>query len=260
MTTASPTHAAGPAPEPDAARAAIVCTGIRKTYHLGRVPVPVLHGIDLSVGRGEVLAILGSSGSGKSTLLHLLGGLDRPDGPSAGGGRENARASIDVLGTRITEAGTAELDRFRARTVGFVFQFYHLLPELSVLQNVLVAGMIRHGAGIGRAGVPERARGLLEAFGLGHRLRHRPVELSGGERQRVAIARALINDPPILLADEPTGNLDRKTGETILDALMEHRASTGRTMVIVTHDRLVAQRADRVVEIVDGRLATPGTV
>ncbi len=256
MTTASPLQATGATTEPDAARPAIACAGIRKTYHLGRVPVPVLHGIDLSVGRGEVLAILGSSGSGKSTLLHLLGGLDRPDGPSA----STARGTIDVLGTRITESGTAELDRFRARTVGFVFQFYHLLPELTVLQNVLVAGMIRHGSGIGRAGVPERARALLEAFGLGHRLRHRPVELSGGERQRVAIARALINDPPILLADEPTGNLDRKTGETILDALMAHRASTGRTMVIVTHDRLVAQRADRVVEIVDGRLAVPGSV
>lgn len=222
---------------------------LHKTYRLGRVEVPVLRGVSMSIRPGEFVAILGSSGSGKSTLLHLLGGLDRPD-PRTGRVRFRARE----LPTR---AG-AELDRYRAQSVGFVFQFYHLLPELSVLKNVLIASMVRHG--LGYAGRPasettERAASLLASFGLGHRLKHRPAELSGGERQRVAIARALINDPPVLLADEPTGNLDATTGRAILDLVIADRAQTGRTLVVVTHDANVAARADRVLRLVDGRFA-----
>jgi lipoprotein-releasing system ATP-binding protein len=227
--------------------------GVRKTYRLGRVDVPVLHGVDLDLRPGEWVAILGASGSGKSTLLHLLGGLDRPD--KARNGRDRAR--IEFEGRDLASLSPRELDRYRAQSVGFVFQFYHLLPELNVLDNVLLGRMIRHGRlGYIRARGPARARAgeILGAFGLGERLRHRPAELSGGERQRVAIARALMNDPLLLLADEPTGNLDRKTGSAILDVLAAIRAERGQTMLMVTHDPEIASRADRVVHLVDGRV------
>ncbi len=223
---------------------------LHKTYRLGRVKVPVLHGVALNVRRNESVAILGASGSGKSTLLHLAGGLDRPDRPKKG----DPRAQIIFDGRDIARSGRSELDRFRARDVGFVFQFYHLLPELTVLQNVTVGAMIRRGltysahSGEARA----HARELLDAFGLGHRLKHRPNELSGGERQRVAIARALINRPRLLLADEPTGNLDAETGAQILDVITDLREKFGLTMLMVTHDVSVAQRADRVVRLGDG--------
>ncbi len=232
---------------------------LRKTYRLGRVPVPVLHGVDLSLRKGEWVAILGASGSGKSTLLHLAGGLDRPDRARNG----NPPPTIHFDGRDITAMRKRDLDRYRAREVGFVFQFYHLLPELSVLQNVTVGAMIRHGrfGYMTQRGQAEgRAKELLRAFGLDHRLRHRPTELSGGERQRVAIARALINQPRLLLADEPTGNLDRATGESILDTLATLRASTGLTVLMVTHDDRVAERADRVVRLVDGRVAEETTI
>ena len=232
-------------------------TNLHKTYRMGRVKVPVLRGVDLEVRRGEWVAVLGASGSGKSTLLHLLGGLDRPDrgeGEEIGG---NIRFEDRELG----KMSARELDRYRTTSVGFVFQFYHLLPELTVLQNVTVAAMVR----LGRFGylaqrgkVEERAKKLLESFGLGHRLSHRPAELSGGERQRVAIARALVNEPRVLLADEPTGNLDHVTGESILAQIASHRAQAGGaglTMVMVTHDREIAKQADRIVQLVDGRVA-----
>lgn len=245
--------AATASPEPDAATMLAV-NNVRKTYRLGRVPVPVLHGVDLTLRRGEWVAILGASGSGKSTLLHLAGGLDRPDRAKG----DTPKARIVFEGRDLTASSKGELDRFRSREVGFVFQFYHLLPELNVLQNVTVGAMIR----LGRFGymahrkeAEERATELLTGFGLGHRLRHRPAELSGGERQRVAIARALVNEPKLLLADEPTGNLDRATGDAILDAIAAHRARTGLTMLMVTHDEKVAERADRVVHLVDGRVA-----
>lgn len=221
-------------------------TNLHKTYYLGKTPVPVLRGVSLDVHSGEFLAILGASGSGKSTLLHLLGGLDEPDVQAGGGG-------VNFRGLLLRSFSQSALDDYRAQSVGFVFQFYHLLPELNVLQNVCVAAMARWKFGyFARKGEVEgRARELLTEFGLAQRLTHKPVELSGGERQRVAIARALINDPQILLADEPTGNLDRKTGETILELLIKSRRG-GRALVMVTHDAEVAKRADRVVKIVDG--------
>ncbi|MDF1810087.1 MAG: ABC transporter ATP-binding protein [Phycisphaerales bacterium] len=222
---------------------------VQKTYRLGRVRVPVLHGVDLDVKSGEWVTILGASGSGKSTLLHLMGGLDRPDKDSSN------PASVKFEDRDLTKQSKRALDRYRADDIGFVFQFYHLLPELSVLQNVTVGSMIKHGRlgyGKHRAAAVERAESLLDRFGLSHRLKHRPAELSGGERQRVAIARALINEPSLLLADEPTGNLDLKTGESILEAMIEHRRSAGLTLVMVTHDERIAERADRVIRLVDG--------
>jgi ABC-type lipoprotein export system ATPase subunit len=236
---------------------------VRKTYHLGRVEVPVLHGVSLTVKEGEWVAILGASGSGKSTLLHILGGLDRPDADVASQPRTHVRFRDHDL----TAMSWKELDRYRNESVGFVFQFYHLLPELTVVENALLPAMRRYGR-FGfmhhRRALTDRAEGILGAFGLAHRLRHRPAELSGGERQRTAIARALINDPPVLLADEPTGNLDQKTGEAILDSVAQTRGDTvgvtgqKRTIVMVTHDQRVATRADRIVRLVDGRVVEGG--
>ncbi len=224
---------------------------VHKTYRLGRVKVPVLHGVDLEVTQGEWVTILGASGSGKSTLLHLMGGLDRPDKHA------DKPASVRFRDRELTQESKRALDRYRADDIGFVFQFYHLLPELSVLENVTVGGMIKYGR-LGyrahRKQIVDRASGLLDRFGLSHRLKHRPAELSGGERQRVAIARALINQPSLLLADEPTGNLDLKTGESILDAIIELRCDAGLTLVMVTHDERIAAKSDRVIRLVDGRV------
>lgn len=222
---------------------------VRKTYRLGRVDVPVLRGATLRVAPGEWVAVLGASGSGKSTLLHLLGGLDRPD---AGDG------SVQHRGRALSELGARALDRYRAYEVGFVFQFYHLLPELTVLENTLIAAMVGRSRAAymrERSELRKRAESTLAALGLADRLRHRPAQLSGGERQRVAIARALMNEPDSLLADEPTGNLDRRTGDAILEAITDLRASRGLTIVMVTHDETIAQRADRTVRLVDGVVA-----
>lgn len=230
---------------------------LRKTYRLGRVEVPVLRGVSMGVQQGESVAVLGASGSGKSTLLHLIAGLDRPDSTKG-----QPAASIIVEGRELTKVSRRELNRYRAQRVGLVFQFYHLFPELTVLDNVIIAAMVARGwAGYAstRREARRRATQLLDRVGLGHRLKHRPVELSGGERQRVAIARALINDPPLLLADEPTGNLDSATGAKILDMLEEIRGATKRTMIIVTHDAATAKRADRVVRLTDG-LVSDATV
>ncbi len=233
----------------------LTASHLRKTYSLGRVDVPVLRGVSLDVREGEWVAILGKSGSGKSTLLHLLGGLDRPDTPTAG----TLAPTITFAGEELTRMSASRIDRYRNQSVGFVFQFYHLLPELNVMENALVPAMVRFGR-LGyraqRGRLAEHAARLLEGFGLAHRLKHRPSELSGGERQRVAIARALINDPPVLLADEPTGNLDRATGQAILNELTEHRRASGRTIVMVTHDEEIAARADRVVRLVDGLVSS----
>ena len=213
---------------------------LRKTYRMGSVDVPVLQGSSIHLHRGEWVAVLGSSGSGKSTLLHLLGGLDTPD-----------RDGGEVLykGETITRLTRGARNRYRNREVGLVFQFYHLLPELNVLENTLLPGLVGRGVPADR----ERARELLSTFGLDHRLTHRPRELSGGERQRVAIARALLNQPEVLLADEPTGNLDESTGKEILELLKkEHEA--GLSIVMVTHDRAIAELADRVVVLNRGQV------
>ena len=220
---------------------------VKKTYHLGRVRVPVLHDASISVAAGEWVAIVGSSGSGKSTLLHLLGGLDRADadsGPILFGGEDLRRF----------DAGRE--NRYRNRDVGFVFQFYHLLPELTVLENAMLpalVGLSRLRWMSERSALRKRTADLLATCGLSHRLGHRPAELSCGERQRVAIARALINEPKIVLADEPTGNLDVRTGNGILD-LLSQRHAAGLTVVMVTHDVSIAARAQRQVCIADGRI------
>ncbi len=224
----------------------LTVSNLYKTYRLGRVDVPVLRGVNLNVEEGEFVAILGSSGSGKSTLLHLVGGLDRPD--------KLPQGNIQFDGRSVTGFSNGQLDEYRRRDIGFVFQFYHLLPELTVLQNVTVAAMVRHGLGYTArsAKVSDEATTLLGHMGLSHRLEHRPAELSGGERQRVAIARSLINSPRVLLADEPTGNLDHVTGAKVLDMLLGIRRERSQTMLVVTHDQETAARADRIVRIADG--------
>ena len=227
----------------NASTTVLQATGLHRTYRMGRVEVPVLRGVDLQVQEGEWLCVLGSSGSGKSTLLHQLGDLDRPD-----------RGQIAWRGRMLSEMRRRERETYRNRAIGFVFQSYHLMHELNVLENVMVASMVGHDPFAWRsmrAEASARAEELLDAFGLGHRFEHRPAELSGGERQRVAMARALVNGPDVVLADEPTGNLDTKTGDGILDVLAE-RHRLGLSMVMVTHDPTIAARADRVVKMVDG--------
>jgi len=258
---------------------------IHKSYRMGNDVVPVLRGVNLEVGDGEFVAIMGASGSGKSTLLHIAGALDRADlmaapergengnanvkgvllnppgeiyfrmnaaggGGAAGGGSVPAMAAVSRMGLHARH-------RLRNRAFGFVFQFYHLLPELNVLENVLLPAMVEapfYMALIRARPRRDEALRLIEAFGLMPRIRHRPAQLSGGERQRVAIARALINKPALLLADEPTGNLDAKTGRTILDVLVRLHKESGQTMLLVTHDAHVAALADRTVELVEGRI------
>ena len=231
--------------QPNASEPLLAAHDLHKAYRMGSEDLHVLRGLALTVNSGEWLTVLGASGSGKSTLLHLLGGLDRPDK-----GTVRFRAQ-DVFAMR-----GAAADQFRNQHVGFVFQFYHLLPELNVLENTLISAMAGRSM-LGWPGVRQqkrqRARALLERLGLSERLSHRPNQLSGGERQRVAIARALINEPEVLLADEPTGNLDRETGRQILDLFAQmHRE--GQTTVMVSHDQNVADRADRVVRLDNGRL------
>ena len=217
--------------------------GLKKSYRMGRATVRVLSGLDLAVQRGEFLAVVGASGSGKSTLLHLMGLLDRPD-----------EGSITLEGMDVTGLPDRVRARLRHEDIGFVFQFYHLLPELNVLENVQLAQMtgpwLRR-----RKEARDEAIALLTRLGLKDRLRHRPGALSGGERQRVAIARALANHPKLLLADEPTGNLDSKTGHGILAVLMEFNKRSAQTLVMVTHDESLAREADRIVHLRDGKLA-----
>jgi lipoprotein-releasing system ATP-binding protein len=219
--------------------------GVHKSYRLGRSALRVLKGASMAVARGEFVAVMGASGSGKSTLLHLLGALDLPD-----------RGCVRFEGCDVFAGSAAQRDRLRNATFGFVFQFYHLLPELNVLENVLVPCMVGHSV-LGwlreRRGLRRHAIEILDQMGLSERLRHRPNELSGGERQRVAIARALANHPRVLLADEPTGNLDDATGQEILDVLKTLNRQ-GQTIVMVTHDSQVAASAHRIVSLVSGRI------
>ncbi|MEE9602958.1 MAG: ABC transporter ATP-binding protein [Thermoguttaceae bacterium] len=219
---------------------------ISKSYHKGQVTVPVLRGVDLTVKRGEFVAVIGESGSGKSTLLHVLGTLDAPD-----------RGEVHFGGRRIDNLPGRQRDRLRNRQLGMIFQFYHLLPELSTLENVLAPLMIGQGTlgyFLNRHKHRRKATELLDMVGLGHRLKHKPSEISGGEMQRAAIARALVASPELLLADEPTGNLDHATGEEIMEILRALNQRKNLTIVMVTHDRAIAQQADRIVRLVDGRI------
>lgn len=214
--------------------------GLAKSYRDGTRVVDVLSGIDLVVEPGELVAIVGPSGSGKSTLLHVLGTLDKPDaGEVLIGGQEVAA----LTGTRLAA--------FRNRTIGFVFQFHQLLPDFTALENVMLPGRI---AGRSSAELEPQARHLLDEVGLSHRLDHFPSELSGGERQRAALCRALVLEPPLLLADEPTGNLDAESGERVLDRLFDLQARHGTTALLVTHNPEIAGRCGRVLELRDGEL------
>ncbi len=220
--------------------------GLEKSYKKGKTAVPVLRGVDLEIERGEFLTVVGQSGSGKSTLLHVLGLLD---GPDAG--------SVRLDGERIDDRSDRKRDALRNLTFGFIFQFYHLLPELSALENVMMPRMIRNGVVSylrQRRTIRAEARELLERVGLGHRLDHHPSELSGGEMQRAAIARALAGNPAIVLADEPTGNLDASTGQNVLELLRDLNRERGLTMIMVTHDLQIAQQTDRIVRLAEGRI------
>ncbi|MCX6891436.1 MAG: ABC transporter ATP-binding protein [Verrucomicrobiota bacterium] len=213
--------------------------GIHKTYTLGKRSLEVLRGVDVELRRGEFLALRGASGAGKSTLLHLLGGIDSP-----------SQGEVWLAGRNLATLGRGDLARLRNKEVGFIFQAYYLLPELDALENVcLPARMARTPAAQAEA----RGRDLLARVGLKDRIEHKPYELSGGEQQRVAIARAMINEPDIILADEPTGNLDSHTGEEIINLLCALRDEKQTTLVMATHDARVAGRAPRVMQLVDGR-------
>jgi putative ABC transport system ATP-binding protein len=222
--------------------ALIEARGLTKTYRLGRVDVPALRGVDVDVAPGEFVAIMGPSGSGKSTLMHLLGCLDTA-----------TSGSYRLDGEDVSALAGKRLAQVRNRKVGFVFQTFNLMPRLSIEENVALP--LKYRGGIPRRVRKRRAVAGLEALGLGHRIGHKPDELSGGERQRVAIARALIGEPAILMADEPTGNLDSKAGNEVLRTF-ESLHAAGHTVILVTHDPLVAQRAERVIQMADGLVVT----
>jgi len=220
---------------------------IYKSYKMGATKVKVLKGVNLAVEKGEFVAIIGASGSGKSTLLHILGALDRPD-----------KGVVKFEDRDLNSFSAGELNRFRNKMVGFVFQFYHLLDELSVLENVYLPTMASKSVAgwlACRKQAKERAKELLVQLGLEERAGHKPYQLSGGERQRVAVGRALMNEPELLLADEPTGNLDSVTGNGILDVL-EKLNKVGQTIIMVTHNEGIAKRAGRIIKLIDGKITT----
>lgn len=224
-------------PQPEAM---LIARDLHKRYEMGPRSLEVLRGVNLSIAKAEFLALRGASGSGKSTLLHLLGGLDSPNA-----------GEIWFAGSNLARLSSRELSQLRNLKIGFIFQAYHLLPELDALENVcLPARMARTAVSVAEA----RGRELLARVGLKDRIEHRPTELSGGEQQRVAIARALINSPELILADEPTGNLDSRTGHEIIDLLCDLRAEHETTLVIATHDSKVAERAPKVVQLEDGQI------
>lgn len=217
---------------------------VHRDFTIDSTSIHVLKGVSLQVKAGEALSIMGASGAGKSTLLHILGGLDRP-----------TRGSVAFNGESLYDLPNRSRTEIRATKIGFVFQAYHLLPELDLLENVMLPALSRFGASRREAGNRRRALDLLERVGLRERASHRPMELSGGEQQRAALARALMNEPEIVFADEPTGNLDSKTGDLVLHYLFELTREKGHTLVVVTHNDEVAKRCDRVLHLKDGCLA-----
>ena len=216
------------------------CVDLQKEFREGPALVSVLRGVNLDVAPGERLAIIGASGEGKTTLLQLLGGLDAP-----------TRGAVFIFGRNLAELGQAEQGELRNRALGFVYQFHHLLPEFSALENVAMPLLLRRMA---LSEVEDRAAQLLQRVGLAQRLHHKPGELSGGERQRVAVARALVTSPAVVLADEPTGNLDHRTGDRVFDLILELNEETGASLIVVTHDMARTRRMNRVLRLEDGLL------
>ncbi len=220
----------------------IRCEGVSRTFASGPEPVSVLDDIQMAVAAGEQVAVVGRSGAGKSTLLHVLGGLESPDA-----------GQVFVDGEAMNRLGAVARGRLRNRALGFIYQFHHLLPEFTALDNVAMPLLIR---GMGRSEARERARGVLGDIGLGERVAHMPSELSGGERQRVAIARALVTRPRCILADEPTGNLDRQTANRVFERFQDSNRQYGSAVVMVTHDTELAERMDRIVYLDDGKISS----
>ena len=218
----------------------LACRQLEKTFGEGEVALTILHDIDFTVNAGERIAIMGTSGSGKSTLLHLLGGLDEPTG-----------GDISITGQPLASLSSVQLGRLRNRTLGFVYQFHHLLPEFTATENVAMPLLVR---GVRSAQAREQAESQLARVGLSARLSHKPGEMSGGERQRAAIARALVTKPACVLADEPTGNLDRHNAEQVYELMLELNQELGTSLLVASHDPLIAERMDRVVKLEDGRL------
>jgi lipoprotein-releasing system ATP-binding protein len=220
----------------------LACSHLGKTFREGGSPLTILHDIEFSIGRGERIAIMGASGSVKSTLLHLLGGLDVP-----------TTGEVSIAGKSLRSLSPQQLGKLRNRALGFVYQFHHLLPEFTALENVAMPLLIR---GTTPANARERAQELLSRVGLSARLSHKPGQLSGGERQRASVARALVTNPACVLADEPTGNLDRHNAEQVYELMLQLNQELGTSFLVATHDPLIAGRMDRQVQLEDGRLIT----